>query len=81
MSDPNQQPLQAPRTLRRGVPRGNSNPLPRLGRNPIRRNVIRQRRNFPIRRPRNFQNIPLRKSDNGEPGNGKTVDGNSHAKK
>ena len=60
MSAPNQQPLQAPRTLRRGVPRGNSNPLPRLGRNPIRRNVIRQRRNFPIRRPRNFQNIPLR---------------------
>ena len=61
MSDPNQQPLQAPRTIRRGVPRRNPNPLPRLGRNIILRNENRQRRNFPIRRPVNYQNIPIRR--------------------
>ena len=61
MSDPNQQPSHAPRTLRRGVPRGVSNPISRPQRNPISQNENRERRNFPIRRPGNFQNFPRRR--------------------
>ena len=61
MSDPNQQPSHAPRTLRRGVHRGVSNPISRPQRNPISQNENRERRNFPIRRPGNFQNFPRRR--------------------